>query len=282
MAENRKYYFLKLKEDFFEQDTIVLLESLKDGVLYSNILMKMYLKSLQFNGFLKVNEHLSLTTEMIATLTRHEVGTVERALKIFLELGLAETTDTGTIYMSQIETLVGKSSTEGERKKLSRLRKEREKSTPFQIGLSDAVGQSVDICPQNVRTTLDICPPEIRDKSLENRDKNLDKRESKGLEQSLREKSSHTLIEDNRESRFYGRYGNVRLTDQEMEMLKHDFPADYFSMIEHMSEYMESSGKTYKNHLATMELWKKADMEKAKPKGNGYSYNGNFEEGDSL
>ena len=42
MAENRKYYFLKLKEDFFEQDTIVLLESLKDGILYSNILMKMY------------------------------------------------------------------------------------------------------------------------------------------------------------------------------------------------------------------------------------------------
>lgn len=276
MAENRKYYFLKLKEDFFEQDTIVLLESLKDGVLYSNILMKMYLKSLQFNGFLKVNEHLSLTTEMIATLTRHEVGTVERALKIFLELGLAETTDTGTIYMSQIETLVGKSSTEGERKKLSRLRKEREKSTPLQIGLSGVVGQSVDICPQNVRTTLDICPPEIRDKSLENRDKNLDKRESK------REKCSHTLIEDNRESRFYGRYGNVRLTDQEMEMLKSDYPADYLSMIEHMSEYMESSGKTYKNHLATMELWKKADMEKAKPKGNGYSYNGNFEEGDSL
>jgi len=187
---------------FFEQDTIVLLESLKDGVLYSNILMKMYLKSLQFNGFLKVNGHLSLTTEMIATLTRHEVGTVERALKIFLELGLAETTDTGTIYMSQIETLVGKSSTEGERKKLSRLRKEKEKSTPLQIGLPDAVGQSVDICPQNVRTTLDICPPEIRDKSLENRDKNLDK--------------------------FYGRYGNVRLTNQEMETLKNNFPADIF------------------------------------------------------
>ena len=60
-----------------------------------------------------------MTTEMIATLTRHEVGTVERAIKNFLELGLVETTETGTIYMSQIETLVGKSSTEGERKKLS-------------------------------------------------------------------------------------------------------------------------------------------------------------------
>lgn len=282
MSENRKYYFLKLKEDFFEQDTIVLLESLKDGILYSNILMKMYLKSLQFNGFLKVNEHLSLTTEMIATLTRHEVGTVERAVKIFLELGLAETTDTGTIYMSQIETLVGKSSTEGERKKLSRLRKEQEKSTPLQIGLSDAGGQTADICPQNVRTTLDICPPEIRDKSLENRDKNLDKRESKGLGQSLREKSAPLPAGQDRGINLYGRYGNVRLTDQEMETLKSDFPADYQSMIEHLSEYMESSGRTYKNHLATMELWKKADMEKEQQKGKGYSYNGNFKEGDSL
>lgn len=243
MAENRKYYFLKLKEDFFEQDTIILLESLKDGVLYSNILMKMYLKSLQFNGFLKVNEHLSLTTEMIATLTRHEVGTVERAVKIFLELGLAETTETGTIYMSQIETLVGKSSTEGERKKLSRLRKEREKSIPLQIGLSDAEGQNADICPQNVRPALDICPPEYRDKSIENRDY---------IRESEREKGTHAPTRQ--ETSLYGRYENVCLTDKEMETLKSDFPAEYQSMIEHLSEYMASKGKTYKNHLATMEL----------------------------
>ena len=275
MSENRKYYFLKLKEDFFEQDTIVLLESLKDGILYSNILMKMYLKSLQFNGFLKVNEHLSLTTEMIATLTRHEVGTVERAVKIFLELGLAETTDTGTIYMSQIETLVGKSSTEGERKKLSRLRKERENSTPLRIGVSGTGGQKADICPQNVRTTLDICPPEYRDKSIENRDH---------IKESVREKEkdAHAPTEQDNGIRLYGRYGNVRLTDREMETLKSDFPADYGAMIEHLSEYMESSGKTYKNHLATMELWKKADMEKEQAKGRGYSYNGSFKEGESL
>ena len=260
MAENRKYYFLKLKEDFFEQDTIVLLESLKDGGLYSNILMKMYLKSLQFNGFLKVNEHLSLTTEMIATLTRHEVGTVERAVKIFLELGLAETTETGTIYMSQIETLVGKSSTEGERKKLSRLRKEREKSIPLQIGLSDAEGQKAD-----------ICPPEYRDKSIENRDY---------IRESEREKDTHAHTRQ--EINLYGRYENVSLMDKELEILKSDFPADYQSMIEHLSEYMTYSGKTYKNHLAIMECWKKEDMKKEQAKGNGYSYNGSFKEGDSL
>jgi hypothetical protein len=67
-----------------------------------------------------------------------------------------------------------------------------------------------------------------------------------------------------------------------METLKSDFPADYRSMIEHFSEYMESTGKTYKNHLATMELWKKADMKKAQETGKGYSYNGSFREGESL
>ena len=38
MSDNRKYYYLKLKENYFDDDSIVLLESMQDGVLYSNIL----------------------------------------------------------------------------------------------------------------------------------------------------------------------------------------------------------------------------------------------------
>ena len=40
MSDNRKYYYLKLKENYFDDDSIVLLESMQDGVLYSNILLK--------------------------------------------------------------------------------------------------------------------------------------------------------------------------------------------------------------------------------------------------
>ena len=54
------------------------------------------------------------------------------------------------------------------------------------------------------------------------------------------------------------------------------------SIIEHLSEYMAYSGKTYKNHLAIMECWKKEDMKKEQVKENVYSYNGSFKEGDSL
>ena len=44
MSDNRKYYYLKVKENYFGEDAIVLLESMKDGVLYSNILLESYLK----------------------------------------------------------------------------------------------------------------------------------------------------------------------------------------------------------------------------------------------
>ena len=55
---------------------------------------------------------------MIATITRQQVGTVERALKIFMKLGLVEPLPSGALYMSNIELLIGQSSTEGERKRL--------------------------------------------------------------------------------------------------------------------------------------------------------------------
>ena len=99
MSDNRKYYYLKLKENYFDDDSIVLPESMQDGVLYSNILLKLYLKSLKHGGRLQLDEDIPYTAQMIATITRQQIGTVERALQIFLKLGLVEVLDSGTFYM---------------------------------------------------------------------------------------------------------------------------------------------------------------------------------------
>ena len=99
MSDNRKYYYLKLKENYFDDDSIVLLESMQDGVLYSNILLKLYLKSLKHGGRLQLDEDIPYTAQMIATITRQQIGTVERALQIFLKLGLVEVLDSGTFYI---------------------------------------------------------------------------------------------------------------------------------------------------------------------------------------
>lgn len=50
MADNRRYYYLKLKEDFFDTDDLVVLESTPDGYMYSNILLKLFLRSLKMKA----------------------------------------------------------------------------------------------------------------------------------------------------------------------------------------------------------------------------------------
>ena len=115
MAENRRFYYLKLKEGFYNSETMVVLESMPDGLLYSNLLLKMYLMSLKSGGILMLNEHLPHTVQTIATFTRHQIGTVERAIKVFMEFGLVEVLTDGAFYMADIQLLIGQSSTEGER-----------------------------------------------------------------------------------------------------------------------------------------------------------------------
>ena len=128
MADDKKYYYMRLKEDFFDNnDAVKILESMQDGYLYSNILLKLYLKSLKFNGRLMYNDRIPYNATVLATLTNHSVGVVEKALRNFEDLGLIEVLDNGAIYMLDIQNYIGKSSTEADRKREYRNRIEQEK-----------------------------------------------------------------------------------------------------------------------------------------------------------
>ncbi|MGW8050353.1 replisome organizer [Enterococcus dispar] len=63
----------------------------------------------------------------------------------------------------------------------------------------------------------------------------------------------------------YGEYKNVLLTDQDMEKLQTEFPSDWQDRIERLSSYIASTGKTYKNHLATIRNWARKDKAQPKP-----------------
>lgn len=60
----------------------------------------------------------------------------------------------------------------------------------------------------------------------------------------------------------YGEYNNVLLSESELDKLKVEFPHDWEKRIEAVSEYCESSGKKYKNYLATIRNWARRDAEK--------------------
>lgn len=153
MAISKKYFYMRLKEDFFDSEEMVLLETLPDGILYQNILMKMYCRSLKSEGRLMFNNVIPYNAEILAKITRMQVGTVEKALDIFQQMGLIEILDNGAIYMMNIQNFIGESSTEGDRKRDYRSKIESEKKL---------ISQSADICP-------DKCPTKvhhIRDKDI--------------------------------------------------------------------------------------------------------------------
>ena len=249
MSDNRKYYYLKLNENYFDDDSIVLLESMQDGVLYSNILLKLYLKSLKHGGRLQLDEDIPYTAQMIATITRQQIGTVERALQIFLKLGLVEVLDSGTFYMSNIELLIGQSSTEAERKRAARLQN-KALSAPRTIG-----GHLSDIRPPEIEIELE--------KEIE-------------IEKEREGETGHPT------PAAYGRYNNVILTDTELSGLKTELPDKWEYYLDRLSCHIASTGKQYHSHAATIYKWAQEDAAKGKaaPKQGIPDYS--CKEGESL
>ena len=109
---------------------------------------------------------------------------------------------------------------------------------------------------------MDKCPPIIEIKDKEYRDKSLENRE--GV-------CTHTV---------YGRYQNVFLSAGELSELQSDFPTVWQEYIERLSEYMASTGKTYKSHAATIRRWIADDRRKAAPAVRNRDYS--VSEGDTV
>ena len=152
MSDNRKYYYLKLKENYFDDDSIVLLESMQDGVLYSNIPAQAVSEIAETR---RAASRLTREYPLHGADDRHYSPASRSALwrgpcKIFLKLGLVEVLDSGTFYMSNIELLIGQSSTEAERKSGRRGSKTRLLSTP-----RTKVGHLSDIRPPEIEIELE-------------------------------------------------------------------------------------------------------------------------------
>lgn len=127
MSDNKKYYYLKLIENFFDTEELALLESMENGIEYSLILLKMYLKSLKGEGKLMFRNLIPYTPETLALVLRHDKEIITEAIDIFESLGLIERMDGGAIFMADIQNFIGESSTEADRKRAYRARIEKEK-----------------------------------------------------------------------------------------------------------------------------------------------------------
>lgn len=152
----KKYYWLKLKDNFFEREEIQLIESLPNGKEYVLILLKFMMKAINSDGRLVVKDVIPYNPQMLATVTHSNIDAVRSAIDVFIKFGLMSTLDDGTLYMNEVQALLG-SETEFAAKK--RAYRQNLKNSPKQL-------------PDNSKTekdnVRDIVRQENRDKSLEN------------------------------------------------------------------------------------------------------------------
>ena len=117
----KRYYWLKLKENFFEDETIKLLKAMENGKDYIIFLLQLRLKSINTEGHLNFKDIMPYNEKMLATITDTNIDIVRAALKIFEDIGLISRLDNGTIYMEHLQELIGSESSSA-----ARVRKHRE------------------------------------------------------------------------------------------------------------------------------------------------------------
>ena len=219
--------WIKLTTDMFDNRKIKHLRRLPDGnniVLIWVMLLTMAGRC-NSNGMIFLTENIPYTPKMLADELDFEENTVQLALGALEQLNMI-VTDNGFFSIAGWE----------EYQSTDRLNEIRE---------YNRIAKQKSRAKQKVLTS-------VNDKSMTSQrcqEIDIDKEEDNRIgNKDIRHK--------------YGEYKNVLLSDSDLEKLKTEFPSDYDTRIENLSSYIASTGKSYKNHLATIRNWARKEAPK--------------------
>ena len=165
--------------------------------------------------------------------------------------------------MSNIELLIGQSSTEGERKRRARLALQEQKALP-KAGADKCPPYQADICPQSLAKGRGGQMSTISSGHLSTRDRDRERDRDRKRERARVRYGTTRPRQTARAA--YGRYENVFLSQSELDGLKADLPDKWNYYIDRLSCHIASSGKRYRSHAATIYKWAQEDAAKKAPK----------------
>ena len=235
--------WIKVTTDVFDDEKILLIESLPEADSIIVIWFKLLcLAGKQNNsGVFMMGNRIPYTEKMLATIFRRKEATVTMALQTFEQFGMIELID-DVITIPNWGKHQNLDQMENRKEFMRNYMKEyREKQK-----LLSATGCKPNSKP-NSKPNVN-CADKIRE------DKNR-------LEEEREEKNNNKPIRHK-----YGEYQNVLLSDSDLEKLKEEFPHDWMDRIENLSAYIASTGKSYKNHLATIRNWARKESPSQQPK----------------
>ena len=239
---DKKFYWLKLKRDFFKRHDIRIIEAMPNGKDYILFYLKLLLESIDHEGELRFSDAIPYNEQMLSVITDTNIDIVRAAMKLFVDLKMLEVMDDQTIYMMEVEKLIGSETKWAEKKRVQRQKED------------------------NVPKLSPKCPTEIEKEKEKEKDKETE--QEKEIEEAAPPPSPKPVRHK------YGAYKNVLLSDEDYTKLQAEFPRDWSERIERLSEYIASTGKSYKNHLATIRSWARKD----KPKSSGNVFKDMLEE----
>lgn len=155
-TENKRFYWIKLRENFFQQETIDWLMEQENGSAYIVLYLKMCLLTANTSGeLIRTIGDMTIPYEpkKISQKTGFDIDTVNVALSLFKHLGLIEETQGGIPVMPEVKNMVG-----SESESAARVRKYRKKKNALQ--------SNGDVTKKALQSNV-----EIRDKRIEYRDK---------------------------------------------------------------------------------------------------------------
>lgn len=232
---SKRYYWIKLKTNFFNQDEIDFLLSQKNGCEYVVLYQMLCLNTANTNGKLenRIGEMIvPYDVDKIVRDTKYfDYDTVVVALELYKKLGLIYLIENDRLMIANYDEMVGSETSSAKRVREWRAKQETQKALQCNNDVTHNVIQ------------------ENRDKSLDIRDKDI-KDIDKENNTPTPSKSKKTKPQKHK----HGEFQHVLLTDDEFERLKKDFDF-YEELIKKLDEYIETSGKRYKNHNLVLRGW---------------------------
>lgn len=165
-TENKRFYWIKLRQDFFNKETIDWLQDQENGYAYIVLYLKLCLMTANNGGkLIRTVGDLTIPYDVkkISQKTGIDFDTVTIAMGLFKHLGLLVEGTEGVLNLPEVPMMVGNESAS---KEAIKKRKQRQKNKAQGM-------QGGTICPQIEGTN---CPTEYRDKSIENREEKVESR----------------------------------------------------------------------------------------------------------
>ena len=153
MADSKKFYWLKLKRDFFKRHDIRIIEEMQNGKDYVLFYLKLLLESIDHEGSLRFSDTIPYNEQMLSVVTNTNVDIVRSAMKLFIELGMMSICDDQTIYMAEVDKLIGSAVDNDGANRVRRFR-EKQKTLALQ-SVTDSVTKDNERKREEIKKDID-------------------------------------------------------------------------------------------------------------------------------